>query len=140
LWLTIDGKVYDVSKFAEKHPGGLEAMLTSTGKDATDDFHGMGHSNHAQTLLASFCIGTLLGSRAAVGPKGDKPMLTPVGGGIIFKVLHMSLPILMVLAAVLIHYASKAFPIINAPAARMPPAVPARVPQAGPVARVGAGH
>lgn len=32
LWLTIDGKVYDVSKFAEKHPGGLEAMLTSTGE------------------------------------------------------------------------------------------------------------
>ena len=85
-------------------------------------------------------LSTGLTRPASAGLQGDKPMLTPVGGGIIFKVLHMSLPILMVLAAVLIHYASKAFPIINAPAARMPPAVPARVPQAGPVARVGAGH
>ncbi|EFH38668.1 predicted protein, partial [Arabidopsis lyrata subsp. lyrata] len=39
-WIVIDGKVYDVTKFLDDHPGGDEVILTSTGKDATDDFEG----------------------------------------------------------------------------------------------------
>lgn len=30
-WLTINGKVYDVTPFLEEHPGGYDIILTSTG-------------------------------------------------------------------------------------------------------------
>eukprot|EP00494_Astrolonche_serrata_P034629 UN34898 len=45
-WLIIAGKVYDVTKFLEDHPGGDDVLLSSTAKDATDDFEDVGHSNH----------------------------------------------------------------------------------------------
>ncbi len=31
LWLMIGGKVYDVSKFGDEHPGGLDILLESAG-------------------------------------------------------------------------------------------------------------
>lgn len=31
LWLAIDGKVYDCTKFASTHPGGIDSLLSSTG-------------------------------------------------------------------------------------------------------------
>jgi cytochrome b involved in lipid metabolism len=35
-WIIVRGKVYDVSKFMEKHPGGADLLLdNSSGKDAT---------------------------------------------------------------------------------------------------------
>jgi cytochrome b involved in lipid metabolism len=42
LWLLIEGKVYDVTKF--KHPGGKRILLNEAGKDATKSFINQGHS------------------------------------------------------------------------------------------------
>ncbi|KAG9017988.1 hypothetical protein FRB90_012713 [Tulasnella sp. 427] len=41
LWIIIDAKVYDVSKFAALHPGGLAVLLDQdvAGQDATDVFY-----------------------------------------------------------------------------------------------------
>jgi cytochrome b involved in lipid metabolism len=32
LWFIIHGKVYDVSKFAEEHPGGVDILMERAGK------------------------------------------------------------------------------------------------------------
>ncbi|KAI3411683.1 Cytochrome b5 heme-binding domain-containing protein [Psidium guajava] len=58
-WLVIEGKVYDVTKFLEDHPGGDEVLLTATGKDATIDFKDVGHSSTAGAMMAEFCIGEI---------------------------------------------------------------------------------
>ena len=36
--MAIDGKVYDVTKFLDDHPGGGDVMVSSSGRDASDDF------------------------------------------------------------------------------------------------------
>ncbi|EFJ09284.1 hypothetical protein SELMODRAFT_271829 [Selaginella moellendorffii] len=56
-WLLISGKIYDVTKFLEDHPGGDEVILSATGKDATDDFEDVGHSSSARDMMHSYYIG-----------------------------------------------------------------------------------
>ncbi|KAL3567676.1 hypothetical protein D5086_030327 [Populus alba] len=58
-WLIINGKVYDVTKFMEDHPGGDEVLLSSTGQDATDDFEDVGHSDSAREMMGEYCIGDI---------------------------------------------------------------------------------
>eukprot|EP00252_Welwitschia_mirabilis_P006480 TRINITY_DN1736_c1_g1_i1.p1 TRINITY_DN1736_c1_g1~~TRINITY_DN1736_c1_g1_i1.p1 ORF type:complete len:135 (+),score=29.26 TRINITY_DN1736_c1_g1_i1:332-736(+) len=58
-WLIIEGKVYDVTKFLEEHPGGDEVLLSATGKDATDDFEDVGHSNSARDMMAQYYVGDI---------------------------------------------------------------------------------
>lgn len=59
-WIAIDARVYDVTDFVHRHPGGKEILLLATGRDATDLFV----SYHPFTdlprkVLDKYCIGTL---------------------------------------------------------------------------------
>ncbi|KFK38164.1 hypothetical protein AALP_AA3G077400 [Arabis alpina] len=58
-WLLIDGKVYDVTKFLNDHPGGDDLLLLATGKDATREFEEVGHSSSAKTMLNEFYVGDI---------------------------------------------------------------------------------
>ncbi|KAH7876423.1 cytochrome b5-like heme/steroid binding domain-containing protein [Lentinula edodes] len=58
IWLLIDGKVYDCTKFIDEHPGGDEVILAESGKDATEAFEDVGHSDEARALLPEMLIGT----------------------------------------------------------------------------------
>ncbi|KAI8984311.1 acyl-CoA dehydrogenase/oxidase [Mycotypha africana] len=50
LWITIDGTVYDLTNFADLHPGGVFPLLEVAGKDATDAFYGL----HRQDVLRKY--------------------------------------------------------------------------------------
>ena len=62
-WMAIDGKVYDVSAYFGRHPGGNRELLRGCGIDATEAFNTQGgegsHSSFAVGQLAEFEIGTL---------------------------------------------------------------------------------
>lgn len=45
LWVNIDGKVYDLTKWAESHPGGHHLIVNAAGTDASGVFHAF-HTNH----------------------------------------------------------------------------------------------
>ncbi|KAI6008105.1 acyl-CoA dehydrogenase/oxidase [Pisolithus orientalis] len=43
LWVVIDSKVYDLTRFKDLHPGGIAVLIDEevAGKDATDTFYGL---------------------------------------------------------------------------------------------------
>ncbi|XP_039040126.1 cytochrome b5-like isoform X2 [Hibiscus syriacus] len=55
----LSSMVYDVTKFLEDHPGGDEVLLSATGKDATDDFEDVGHSDSARDMMDQYCVGEI---------------------------------------------------------------------------------
>ncbi|UZJ51615.1 hypothetical protein CBS101457_000935 [Exobasidium rhododendri] len=66
LWLLVEGKVYDLSKFADEHPGGDEVLLSEAGKDATEAFEDVGHSDDARSLLPNMLVGSMEGAVSSV--------------------------------------------------------------------------
>lgn len=43
-WIIIENNVYDVTGFISDHPGGSDILIQMGGKDATNDFQSVGHS------------------------------------------------------------------------------------------------
>ncbi|KAL7164571.1 hypothetical protein ACSBR2_040468 [Camellia fascicularis] len=56
LWISIQGKVYDVSDWAKDHPGGYLPLLSLAGQDVTDAFVAY-HPNTAWQYLDKFFNG-----------------------------------------------------------------------------------
>ncbi|EPX70470.1 cytochrome b5 [Schizosaccharomyces octosporus yFS286] len=59
LYMVFEGKVYDVTSFAEDHPGGLDILLDYGGQDCTKAYRDVGHSAAADELLQEMYIGDL---------------------------------------------------------------------------------
>ncbi|XP_010520941.1 PREDICTED: cytochrome b5 [Tarenaya hassleriana] len=111
-WLIISGKVYDVTPFMDDHPGGDEVLLSSTGKDATNDFEDVGHSDTARDMMKQYYIGeidssTVPAKRTYVPPQQaaynqDKTQ------DFVIKILQFLVPILILgLALVVRQYTKK---------------------------------
>jgi len=60
LWLVLDDKVYDISKFLDEHPGGEEVLLEQGGGDGTESFEDVGHSSDAREMRKQYLIGELV--------------------------------------------------------------------------------
>lgn len=59
-WSSINGSVYNLTSWVNRHPGGKRAIQSLCGKDGTRAFmgqHGMG--GRPAAMLATFKIGTL---------------------------------------------------------------------------------
>ncbi|KAK2545602.1 cytochrome b5 [Columba livia] len=56
-WMVIHGRVYDVTRFLEEHPGGEEVLIEQAGRDATESFEDVGHSTDAREMLKQYYIG-----------------------------------------------------------------------------------
>lgn len=59
LWIIYNKRVFDLSTYADKHPGGVDELLFVAGKDATEDFDDAGHSDEAKLEMEEFFIGTV---------------------------------------------------------------------------------
>ncbi|CAK9831762.1 Cytochrome b5 [Anthophora retusa] len=59
-WIVIYDKVYDVTTYRNKHPGGEELLEEYAGQDATRGFDEFGHSSDARRVLKKFLIGELV--------------------------------------------------------------------------------
>ena len=58
LWIAIEGKAYDVSRWSKQHPGGALVLLHSAGKDASSQFKAY-HPPSVHKLLSKYLQGSL---------------------------------------------------------------------------------
>ena len=49
-WVVINGKVYDLTDFAEEHPAGPESIIELAGQDGTEAFEAV----HSESILEDF--------------------------------------------------------------------------------------
>jgi fatty acid desaturase/predicted heme/steroid binding protein len=60
-WIAVDGAVYDVTEFVDRHPGGREMLLLSVGREATDLFNSYHPFTDApRAVLHKYRIGKLV--------------------------------------------------------------------------------
>ena len=60
-WTIVDGKVYNLTKFVAKHPGGRKRIIRMCGRDASAAFRGQ-HSSGSRAstvVLKRYKIGTV---------------------------------------------------------------------------------
>lgn len=71
IWLAINGDVYDVSKFAQLHPGGAKVLEEVGGKDVTEEFYEL-HRHDVLGKYERLKVGKLEGDHVKVttGTKG----------------------------------------------------------------------
>uniref|UniRef100_A0A7S1F778 Cytochrome b5 heme-binding domain-containing protein n=1 Tax=Noctiluca scintillans TaxID=2966 RepID=A0A7S1F778_NOCSC len=62
-WISMHGLVLNLTQdILSEHPGGPDVIVSLAGKDATDDFEDIGHSDTAREWSSKYIIGYLDGS------------------------------------------------------------------------------
>lgn len=59
IWIALGKKVYDITKFLERHPGGREVLLEHAGTEADEAFSDVGHPSYALSLIEGSYLGDL---------------------------------------------------------------------------------
>ncbi|KAI3461864.1 hypothetical protein Pfo_018527 [Paulownia fortunei] len=111
-WIVIDGKVYDVTKYLDDHPGGDEVLVSATGKDAIDDFEDVGHSTTARAMLEEFYVGDMDSSTIATKTpftlsKQPDQQNQDTASGFIVKLLQFLVPLVVLGVAVGVRFYNK---------------------------------
>ncbi|XP_055831623.1 cytochrome b5-like [Solanum dulcamara] len=110
-WLIISGKVYDVTKFLDDHPGGDDVLLSATGKDATDDFEDVGHSSSARAMLDEYYVGEIDSSTIPTSVKYTPPKQPHYNQDktteFIIKILQFLVPLIILGVAVGLRFYTK---------------------------------
>ncbi|XP_006878715.1 PREDICTED: cytochrome b5 type B-like [Elephantulus edwardii] len=75
IWMVIHGRVYDVTRFLDEHPGGEEVLLEQAGADASESFEDVGHSSDAREMLKQYYIGDVHPSDLKKKPNKDTPKI-----------------------------------------------------------------
>jgi len=83
-WVSISGKVYDVTPFLDDHPGGSDIILDRAGQNATSEFIASGHSDRAKGMLPKYYVG-----EAEFDPNEPTVSIQQNSGGVLFALLGL---------------------------------------------------
>lgn len=76
-WVANNGRVFDVTDFVSRHPGGRDILLKSSGKDVTETMNDPNihkHSSVAYSLLNKYSIGKLISKNEVYKEEEDLNM------------------------------------------------------------------
>ena len=57
IWMVIHGRIYDITEFMMDHPGGEDVLKDVSGKDATQEFENILHTEKARKMCKKYLIG-----------------------------------------------------------------------------------
>merc|ERR1712048_1432298 len=57
LWIIVDGRVYDLTRFVDRHPGGFLPIMDMAGKDCTDVFANYHAARVYKHMLPPYLVG-----------------------------------------------------------------------------------
>lgn len=60
VWIIVNSRVYDVTSFVSKHPGGDLVIMHMAGKDCTDAFENYHQARITKNMLSQYLIGDVL--------------------------------------------------------------------------------
>jgi len=110
LWVVVNGKAYDVTKWLHVHPGGVQAITAYAGKDATDEWNCIHKPGTIEKNLfpanpnGPVDMGAVSGAAAAAAPAAvaddEKPPPDGNGGipGILGAIIFLGLNIVLMLS------------------------------------------
>ncbi|KAL8925145.1 MAG: hypothetical protein Q9208_003650 [Pyrenodesmia sp. 3 TL-2023] len=75
LWIAVHGKVYNLTSFADDHPGGIDVLKDCAGTDGSETYEYAGHSANNMKTMQRFLVGTLAGYNNVpdLAPAADVP-------------------------------------------------------------------
>ncbi|KAF6828244.1 alcohol dehydrogenase 2 protein [Colletotrichum plurivorum] len=75
MYMAIDGVVYDITEYADFHPGGMACLSANAGRDATEAFR-KNHANHEEILqkMQGHVVGRLVATRPRTA-RGGAPVV-----------------------------------------------------------------
>lgn len=92
----------------DEHPGGDEVLLAATGKDATNDFEDVGHSDTARDLMHKYFIGELdestIPAKREYVPPQQAPYNPDKTSDFVIKIMQFLLPLLILGLAFAVRY------------------------------------
>ncbi|KAF5534673.1 cytochrome b5-like heme steroid binding domain-containing protein [Fusarium mexicanum] len=62
LWIAVHGRVYNLTAFSSDHPGGVDALEMSAGRDGTEAYEYAGHSEENMGKMQQYYVGNIAGS------------------------------------------------------------------------------
>lgn len=112
VWFAISGKVYDVTKFLNEHPGGEEVLMENAGQNATAAFEDVGHSSDAREMLKGYLVGDLAeagsasasSSSASTTATSSTPKATSSAPTNQTSSFQLLVPVLIVITALIYSY------------------------------------
>ena len=63
IWMILNGEVYDLTSYLNKHPGGAKKLLLAAGKDGTELFNKYHHYINYKQFIGDLHIGYLSSKR-----------------------------------------------------------------------------
>ena len=96
VWTVIRGRVYDMTRFLDEHPGGAEILKENAGLDSTEQFDDVGHSSDAHEMLQDYEIGRVEGEdEETSAPANSWTVLwIPVACAVLAGILVLKLTVL----------------------------------------------
>jgi cytochrome b involved in lipid metabolism len=61
-WIALHGLVFDITPFLNEHPGGPDVVVTVSGRDCTQEFEDVGHTDSARVIGDKYVVGVLEGA------------------------------------------------------------------------------